>query len=182
MNCDFQKFKTAGVHKIVTSYTWIIYFISSLNSHQIQSKSLSTVQIHKLLVQVREKENFLPSIIDVWYITRSTICWRTFSEGVHDPHWIPLTKTLKRKSKWRAKTLRFWRQTWSRSRLQKAKRVRSQNPNNFIDVILRVISYPIVEPGDVQIRNVEADAEVSLRLFEKLCWYRWKMLEIAKVE
>ena len=45
-----------------------------------------------------------------------------------------------------------------------------------------MISYPIVEPGDVQIRNVEADAEVSLRLFEKLCWYRWKMLEIAKVE
>ena len=45
-----------------------------------------------------------------------------------------------------------------------------------------MISYPIVEPGDVQIRNVEADAEVSLRLFEKLCWYRWKMLEIAKAE
>ena len=68
MNCDFQKFKTAGVHRL-WSYTWITYFISSLNSHQLQSKSLSTVQIHKLLVQVREKENFLPSIIDVWYIS-----------------------------------------------------------------------------------------------------------------
>ena len=53
-----------------SSYMWITYFISSLNSHQIQSKSLSTVQIHKLLVQVREMENFLPSIIDVWYISK----------------------------------------------------------------------------------------------------------------